>query len=136
MDYASSCSGNCESCRSLADAGNAGTTPSPSAALGAALEKLSGKYLAGGANGAKLYPPAPTIPHISAPPAEKKEKPSASSTKALEAAEEKFHNKFRGNTAPPSMTVDAALERLHNKFRGNTKREEKPSELNENQKGM
>jgi hypothetical protein len=108
-------------------------------ALAAALEKLDRKYLAGGANGAKLYPPAPTMPHISAPPVEEKEKPSEASTRALETAQEKLHNKFyRANNIapPPSMTVDVALEKLHNKFRGNTKREEKQSELNENQKGM
>lgn len=106
--YASSCNGNCESCHFLADAGNARTNPSPAAPLGDFVKKVS----------------------------------SASLKVALEKVSEKYQGAAVNTPSPENTTTPsfkalaATLEKLHNRFRGNTKREEKPSELNENQKGM
>ncbi|MDD5474332.1 MAG: hypothetical protein PHU34_09335 [Candidatus Methanoperedens sp.] len=105
----------CQACYGLADAGNAGTPSASSMALEASLEKLGKKYGSFPKKGAALYPTAPVTANIT--------------------SEEKTRPSTRPSTSS-SAAPEVALAKLQSKFKGNVKREERQSELNENQKGM
>lgn len=140
MDYASSCSGNCESCRSLADAGNAKITSASAAPLGnfvkkvsktalvAALEKMEKKY-----QGAAETPSTPPEgeQHVLtlrngrqvsiAPDAGLAPSPIKPRDAAIDAELEKLGRNWKqADTAkPPSQEAfDAAQEKLRKKYRG------------------